>query len=308
MNIDRLVIWNSHAGRAESAAELRERLANDPRTELYEPTSSGDGEEKVRQFCDSGGRRVVAAGGDGTINSVINGIPSQGDVELGVLPLGTANDWCATLCVPDDLDEAYGVLQSGRLTAVDLVEASSEHLTRRFANIATGGNSQRVTKAVEEDVKQRWGALCYVRTAVPMLSDLRTYRVSLSFDGRPVEQFDAWNVIVANGRTSAGRVQVAPRAALNDGFLDVIVIRAGAVGDLVELTARYFLEDYLQSDCVEYRKARQVRIDSDPPVDFSMDGDLIDEHPVWFRVLPKAVRVTTGPEYDAAAQQPDESS
>ncbi|MAT69314.1 MAG: diacylglycerol kinase [Planctomycetaceae bacterium] len=301
MNRPQLVIWNSSAGRAEAAAEIRRALEADPDVRIHGPDSAADAQRAVQQFCDDGGRCVVAAGGDGTINSVINGIPCDGSVELGVLPLGTANDCCESLAIPGNLQAAFDVLRAARTAPVDLAEASSDELTHRFANIATGGNSQRVTEAVEDEVKQRWGALAYVRTAAPMLADLRTYHVAISFDGEPPEPFDAWNVVVANGRTSAGRVRVAPRATLDDGLLDVIVIRAGAVGDLVELTARYFLEDYSQSDRVVYRQAKTVCVTSDPPVDFSMDGDLIEQQPASFRVLPGAVRAIVGPEYGAAA-------
>lgn len=296
-----LIVWNPNAGSTSQAAEIRERIVASPDVEIYEPTSSADAQEKVRIECEHGTRLVVAAGGDGTVNTVINGLSNApSDVIMGVLPLGTANDWCASLAIPSDVNAAWGIIEKRQVRPLDIVELYTSTEITRFANIATGGNSHRVTEAITPELKQRWGAMCYIRGAVEILNDLDGYEISISFDGGPPEEFSAWNLIVANGRTSAGRVEVAPRARLDDGLLDVVIIQSGTIVNLADLSIRYIFADYIQSDQVVYRQARQITLNSKPPINFSIDGDLVEREPISFTCHPAALSVIVGPEFNSS--------
>lgn len=296
-----LIVWNPHAGSAGQAQELRATLATDPRVEIYEPGSVRDAQARVALAVQHGVRLIVAAGGDGTVNSVINGLAqAPGDAVLGVLPLGTANDWCVSLGIPHNMAAAWDIIQRRRVRPLDVVELQTRSRATRFANIATGGNSHRVTEQITAEMKQRWGALCYIRGAVTILDDLHSFNVEVSFDDSRPEAFEVWNLIVANGRTSAGKVEVAPRARLDDGLLDVVIIQAGTVLDLADLSARYLFGDYIESGQVIYRTAHQVKLMSKPPLMFSLDGDLTDEQPMSFRCLPQAINVVVGDEYLAS--------
>ena len=300
MNEQTLIIWNPNAGSVDKAQQIRERLQTRQGTEIYEPISAEDGQTKVRIACERGAKLVIVAGGDGTINSVINGLAeAPADVVMGVLPLGTANDWCVSLGIPNDLNLAWETLEKGEIRPLDVVELDTELQSIRFANIATGGNSHRVTEAITAEMKQRWGAMCYVRGAVNIVNDLQSFEATISFDGGPPQSFSVWNVLVANGRTSAGRVEVAPRAQLDDGLLDVVIIQAGTFVDLADLSVRYIFADYIASDQVVYRQAREITLKSQPPLKFSLDGDLVDEQPISFRCLPKAINVIVGQEFQS---------
>ncbi|MDZ4656991.1 MAG: diacylglycerol kinase family lipid kinase [Bythopirellula sp.] len=293
-----LVIWNPNAGSVDQAKEVRAKLVDHPDMTIYEPTSGADAQAKVQIDSERGTKLIVAAGGDGTINSVINGLAkAPHDVVMGVLPLGTANDWCASLGIPNEIDLAWETLERRVVERLDVVELDTQVQTTRFANIATGGNSHRVTEAITSEMKQRWGALCYVRGAVNILNDLKSFETTISFDGGTPQEFSVWNLLVANGRTSAGRVEVAPRAQLNDGLLDVVIIQAGTMVDLADLSARYLFSDYIQSDQVVYRQAKQITLQSHPPLMFSLDGDLVDEQPISFRCLPAALNVIVGEDF-----------
>ena len=217
---------------------------------------------------------------------------------FGVLPLGTANDWCSSLGIPDDLEAALELLDHGETRLVDVAEVETEHRQTRFANIATGGNSHRVTESLTNELKETWGAMCYVRGAIGVIADLQPFDTQMRFDGGPPEEFSVWNIIVANGKTSAGRLEVAPRASLDDGLLDVVVIQSGTIIDVADMTAKYLFGDYVDSEKVIYRQAAMIEIESTPPIMFSIDGDLIEEQPVVFRVLPKCQAVIVGPAYD----------
>jgi diacylglycerol kinase (ATP) len=148
-----------------------------------------------------------------------------------------------------------------------------------------------------DDMKQRWGPFVYLRGAVDVLSSLVTFDTRLRFDDGQEEIVPALNVVVANGRTSGGGLQAAPHANPEDGLLDVIVVLDGSPIDLAVLAAKFVVSDYVQSDLVIFRRARQVSIASKPALRFSADGDWITEQPVTFEVLPAALPVTVGPEY-----------
>lgn len=290
-----LVIWNPHAGSVNRARQLYERLAMDPGVEICSTQTSDEAVQLVADRIAAGERHVVAAGGDGTVNAVLNGIMARPDgVKLGVLPLGTANDWCASLAIPDDLEQAWHLIEQGAARRIDLVQLKTPDTRIFFANIATGGNSHRVTEAVTDEMKQTWGALCYLRGAIGVVADLDTFHTSISFDGGPAETFDVWNIMVANGKTSAGRIQVAPKAELDDGLLDVVIIRDGTLLDIANIAASYFVSAYIESDQVEYRQARSIAIRSKPPLLFSIDGDLIEQQPLEFVTVPEALDVVVG--------------
>lgn len=290
-----LVVWNPNAGSVEAANNIRDYLMKRPKTDVVETQSAEDAAQLVANRTREGETEIVAAGGDGTINAVINGMMKrQHDATLGVLPLGTANDWCSSLGVPDNLNAALQLIESGYTKEVDVIAVETPSERRYFANIATGGNSHRVTESITTEMKQTWGALCYLRGTIGILSDLRSFRTSISFDGGTSEEFDAWNVIVANGKTSGGRLEVAPSAQLDDGLMDIVIIRDGTLLDLAGMTFDLLTSRgaYIASDQVEYRKAETIKIQSNPQLLFSIDGDLVEQQPVKFHCCPKSLRVT----------------
>lgn len=292
-----LVIWNPNAGTVNVANEIYETLRKQPEVEVRQTATPEEAIEITARRIEQGETSIVAAGGDGTINAVINGmiqIPNQ--AVLGVLPLGTANDWCSSLGTPDDLGEALRLIEKGTSVALDVVEIKTSSTHKYFANIATGGNSHRVTESITPEMKETWGALCYLRGTIDILTDLKTFNTGISFDGQPAENFEVWNIIVANGRTSGGRLNVAPKASLTDGLMDVVIIRDGTLLDLASMTFELLTSQaYIDSDQVEYRQARVIEINSQPKLLFSIDGDLVDEQPVQFTCCPNAVNVIVGP-------------
>lgn len=293
------VVHNPNSGRAE-LAQVHRRFDGRSDVTVRDTNSAEHAASLAAQAVGEGFDVVVAAGGDGTVNSVANGIwKASADVVMGVLPLGTANDFAQTLGVPDDLEQACKLLFSMTSRPIDLVELQTETQRRCLANVASGGNSDRVTEALTDELKQTWGPLCYLRGAIGVLADLESYEVTVAFDDEPAFQTSLWNIIVANGRTNAGHLLVAPRANPEDGLLDVILIRDGSLGDIASLAAQFALSDYLESEQVVYRQARSFTLESNPRIRFSIDGEAMDEQPVAFRAKPSAVRMITGAAYTA---------
>ncbi len=291
-----LLFWNGGSGKAESVEELRTSLL-DTTTTWVEMTRDVDLRSEIEKAIDGGCETVIAAGGDGTVNAVVNAlmkVDEQRRPSFAIVPLGTANDFSGTLAIPDDVDQAVQLFQTTRPTLVDMVRISGDGFERYYANVAAGGNCVRVSEQLTDELKKRWGPLSYIRGSVGVLADMETYRITAEVDGERFEQLDSWAVLVANGRTNAGRIEVAPEASPHDGMLDVIIIKDGSVLDMVEIVAGNLTGSFLECDQVIFRQAKRLQLRSDPPMRFTLDGEVIDEEPIEFNVVAGALRVYVG--------------
>jgi diacylglycerol kinase (ATP) len=295
------VLFNPKAGPAELAAAVRARLEARPGVTVCQPAAPGDVAGCVAEAVRGGYETLVAAGGDGTVHAVVNALaPDFGRCRLAVLPLGTGNDLCRTLAVPEDALEALEALDAGRERRLDLMRVETGGRAWYAVNTASGGFSGQLHEALSDGLKATWGPLAYLLGAVSVLPDLTGYRTTLALDGGPAERVEALNIIVANGRYAAGGWRVASRANPEDGLLDVVVVRNGPLLDLTGVGARLVAGDYLDSDAVWHARARGVRVASEPGMWFSIDGELATHEPVAFTAVPAALRVLVGRDY-----QPD---
>ncbi len=290
-----LVIWNSGSGRAGEVQELRRLLTNQSADWIDLSQTDDLAAEMGRKIKDNS-QIVIAAGGDGTVNAAVNALMTI-DVDrrpsMGIVPLGTANDFAGTLNIPDDISLAVDTLAVRPIPA-DIVRIRGNDVERYYANVAAGGNCVRVSEALTDEVKSRWGAFSYIRGAIDVLPDMMTYRVDATCDGEVFSGLDSWAILVANGRTNAGRIEVAPKASTTDGLIDVIIIRDGTIADMVEIVASNLLGDFLACEQIIFRQVRSLFLKSVPPMRFTIDGEVVDLEPVQFEVVPQAIRMHVG--------------
>ena len=245
---------------------------------------------------------LVVAGGDGTINDVVNGLGRAGfpeGVTLGILPAGTGNDLAATLCIPEDPDLAKDVILQNRGRWLDVARVRSDGIGERFfINVATGGLGAEISDANDEELKRRWGKLSYLRASLEVARNFDVRELMLYIDGEE-RQVEAVNIAVGNCRYTGGGWPATPKANPEDGLLDVVIIENLGVTDLLNLTPAVLAEsDYLDSDGVLFVRAKEIRIDTQPPgLEFTVDGEVIGNEPAQFSVLPRALKVIVGPEY-----------
>ena len=300
------VLFNGSAGSAADAD--MEALRTVPGVELV---VCEDPDATVRAAADAaraGADRVVAAGGDGTVHLVANGLVQAGPTAdarpvLGVIPLGTGNDLARTLALDLGLSpiEAVDAIRQSQTRTIDLIRVThddDDRATDYAVNVCAGGFSGAVDEVLTDELKATWGPLAYLVGAVKALPQIESYRTRMSWDGGPEEPVAAYNVVVANARTAGGGKPVAPRANPEDGLLDVVVVRAGA--DLVRLAARVMMGDYLDDDDIVFNRVASLRVRSSPGMWFNVDGELRTNAPVTFEVAPAALRVAVGPGYRAA--------
>lgn len=290
------VILNPRAGGARTIRESLLR-AMDPSEGIVirETGRPGEARALAERAIEEGFERLVAAGGDGTLNEVLNGLAPDFDrVELGLVPAGTGNDFARTMGIPSDPEEAVEVLAAGAVRPLDVARLQTEAGDRWFLNVSAGGFSGELDEHVKAEIKATWGPLSYVRTAFEALAELETYRVRLTFEPGSSEEETvreaAVNVVVANGRYVAGGLHVAPTAAPDDGLLDVVVIRAAPIARLSLLAPQVAVGGHLDHELVLHRRVRTLEIDSEPPMPFNADGEIVGTTPVRYQVLPGAVR------------------
>jgi diacylglycerol kinase (ATP) len=292
------VILNASAGSAASATDLKARLASRPDVRLCEPDFAEEVRACVAGALADGCDTVVAAGGDGTIHTVVNALAADpGRARLGILPLGTGNDLARTLAIPSDPAAALALLGRGAERRIDLVRVATGGRSLYCVNVAAGGFSGQMEESLTDEVKAWWGPLAYLRGAANVLPNLAGYRTTLRLDEGVVARVEALNVLVANGRTAAGGFRVAPTANPEDGLLDVVTVCYRPLLDLAGVAALLLAGDYTSSDYVLHQRARRVEVASRPGMWFSVDGELVGNEPATFTVEPRALRVVVGPDY-----------
>jgi diacylglycerol kinase (ATP) len=298
------VIFNPHAGNADTDDALRAAVAAEPDADLCTCNEAGHGLRLARTASAEGYDLVVAAGGDGTVNEVVNGLASDFDkVALGVVPLGTGNDLARTLAIPEDPSFAFRLALHGHRRPLDLIRVIGADNTVYAANVCAGGFTGELDDAMTEEMKAAWGPLSYLIGTVKALPDLADFETWITWDDAEPERVEALNIVVANGRTAAGGRPAAPLANPEDGLLDVVVVKNCSAPELAALAARALASDYLDSEHVIFRRARRLRVESRPGMWFNVDGELHTNEPVTFEVVPGALRVAVGPSYSATPQE-----
>lgn len=301
------VIVNPNAGSVDDLAGIEQALGRLPDTSVKPTESAGDAERLAREALDRGVERVVAAGGDGTLNEVVNGLSADfSRASLGLLPLGTGNDFARTIGVPDDLAGALAVLEEGRTRTLDVARANVDGQDRCFLNVSAGGFSGEVSERAS-DAKDRWGPLAYMRAAIGALPELKGFLARITLNGAETLELETYNIVVSNGRYVASGIPVAPRAVLDDGLLDVMIAPATTIPQLAVLVPTVLLGRHTDSPLLIFRKATRVEIEGDPPMAFNVDGELIGEGPARFEILPRALRMIVGPSEEGTFCARDES-
>lgn len=263
---------------------------------LRQPVDLASFKVALQQAADEGFDRLVIAGGDGTVHFAVNSFGHRSRPAIALLPLGTGNDLARTLAIPLDPIAALAIAEKGRVRRIDTVSVHGDSQTR-LINAATGGFAGQVTAKLTASMKQSWGAMAYVRQAAEIAFNPPRWSVRIRCDRKKDEEFEIVNIAVANGRTAGGGFMIAPRACLEDGWLDIVLVQAASMLDHTVVTARILAGDYDLDEVVRVRRARRLELWATPPIPFSFDGEeCIGSHFV-FTVERKAIAMVVGPGY-----------
>lgn len=288
------VVFNPTAGKEGQADEVREALARHfipPRwsPEIYETTGKEDVAAICRAACNRGVSIVIAAGGDGTLVDVANGL-MHSPVPLGIIPLGTGNDLARALLIPLKLDEAVELLVGDH--AVMEVDALQVGERCFFSNVGVGMSPAMMNDTTSAD-KKHFGRLAYVISMVKRSSIFRLHRYTLTLDGT-TRSVRAAEVMISNTTLLKKPPFVfGPPETLCDGQFEVYVLTARTPGDYLRLVWDLFLRPGKPAAKLSHWTARRsARIDAirrSPMV--QADGEVIGRTPVEISLVPKAVHV-----------------
>jgi diacylglycerol kinase (ATP) len=256
--------------------------------------------ETVRDALDDGSeyRVLILGGGDGSVSSVVDFLAHR-DVILGLLPLGTANDFARTLEIPVDIEEACRTIVHGKVVDVDLGMARDNY----YVNVASTGLSVKITQALSPQLKKRIGALAYPTAAIRAFLEHEPFSAQLTFPDGEVEEYGRLlHLAVGNGRFYGGGRIVAPEAGIDDCRLDVLAIELGRPRSLLGV-ARYVKSgDFIRMEGVHHHKTERVRLETEPQLPINIDGEVVTSTPQDFTVAHNALKVIVPRESTAARQ------
>ncbi len=290
-----LVIVNPAAGggRARRAVPwIRDRLRTRSDAAIAVTSRPGEIEELASAARDRGHARVIAVGGDGTVQEAINGLLSNGDpIELGIVPLGSGNDLARSLGLPSGLEPGWRSAVGHATRRVDVAQArNGDGRSRWFASAGGIGFDAQVAARMAERAWWQSGRAGYLATTLVELQRFRNQAVSITIDGQTMGDSVLF-VAFANGPYYGGGMRIAPAARLDDGLLDVCT-----VGDISRLTAvrqlpNLYRGTHVRHPRVTMGRGREVRIEGESSTLVHLDGEPFGSLPLKVSVGERTIAV-----------------
>lgn len=277
------------AARSERATRLRATVQNIIDGAALRSTSrAGHAEVLAREAARQGYKKIIAAGGDGTVNEVVNGIAGT-DAVLGLLPLGTMNVFANELGLPPgDLARCWEITQQNQSRAVDLATANGKH----FVQLAGVGLDAQVVQETSRAFKRSFGPLSYIVSAA-QIAARQPPRLRIESEHAVSEEGSF--VLVGNGRLYGGPFPFFKQAVIDDGLLDVLVFRRLNYLQMIRYLQDVIFSSQITSPEVEYFQTTSLRVSSDDAVPVEIDGELIGNCPVEFTIRRHGLRVLAPP-------------
>jgi diacylglycerol kinase (ATP) len=299
------VIKNPRSGRGANnakwtsiEADLRKALAGHE-LRIEDTTCPGSAKDQAAEMAAAGCQIVIAAGGDGTVRDVMEGILHT-DTALAILPLGTGNDFSRAIGAGPDIESAIQALRTNQVKRIDVGKWQQGGRSGHFVNVAGCGFDAEVANRVNIGYRRLRGRTAYLAGIIQTLFSFRATNLSLVVDDELIYG-RAMLCAFANATSYGGGMQIAPTADLDDGLLDLIIV--GELGKIEFLRSfpRLLKGTHLSHPKVSHRRFRHLEVLSDPPVPILMDGELLRPGPLLVDVVPAALDVVVGRAYLHAA-------
>lgn len=284
----RLIINGKKAERADVRDAVHRLRREGHAIDVRVTWERGDAARFVGEAAREGVDRVIAGGGDGSVNEIANGLMAVDPATrptLGILPLGTANDFATACGVPTDPVGALALAVRGTPVPVDLVRANDAY----FVNVASGGFGAAVTADTPVELKNFLGGGAYTIMGLLKAINFRPYECAIRTPQRAVEGSVVIGAI-CNGRQAGGGQPLAPHALIDDGLLDVVFLRPFPVANAplvaAEITGRVASAEFVMRLQVPW-----IEIEAREPLPINLDGEPIAEHRIRFAVAPGCLRM-----------------
>jgi diacylglycerol kinase (ATP) len=314
-----LIVFNPNAGQAamvQSAIEQAAVLWRDHGWQVgFQPTQcAGDATRIAREGAAAGFHIIVAAGGDGTVNEVMNGLVDT-EVALGVLPAGTVNVWAREMGLPMDIKQAAAAFllskwkridvgrarsmlpRSRRLSRKKVARSKEVRVDRYFLLMSGIGFDAAVTAGINLQEKKWLGAIAYVKQAIQLAWQYQGTNLALRLDGKRVRGRFLM-AVVGNSQLYGGVIKFTVNALVDDGLLDVCVIKGRSMLKAPLRLLSVFSRSHHLDDRIEYHQAKQIQVLSRKSVPVQLDGDYIGTTPIVFEVVANSLWVLVPPGAD----------
>ncbi len=281
-----LVILNP-AARGERAGALREKIQSlSLRIVVRMTAAAGDARTMARAAVEEGFQAIIAAGGDGTVNEVANGVAGS-DVRFGILPIGTMNVFASELGIPqNNLPAAWRIIEDGCVRELDLPMANGSH----FVQLAGIGLDAEVVRLTTPESKKSLGPMSYLLTLAQIAAVPPPAIIVEPLDSR---SYEGSFVLVGNGRFYGGPFVLFKNARHDDGLLDVLVFKNQSHWDVVRYFQAIAFGSHAELPDVDYFQTKSMLVHSAGSVPVELDGELADSLPCRFDFSPKKFSVLT---------------
>jgi len=286
-----LIVNGKVAGNDDLRAAVAWQRALRHRIDVRVTWERGD----ARRFVSEAGQvdLLIAAGGDGTLNEVVHGLMDLSEADrptLGIVPLGTANDFANGCGIPRDPQKALSLCLKGEAVPIDVGKANDQW----FINAASSGFGAEITATTSPDLKRRLGPAAYTVMGAILAINLHHYQRKLILPDRELTGSGP-AAIVGNGRQTGGGIQVAPRAYIDDGLLDVLVVRQVPPTALLA-AARELQQLPPDGEYISYWQTPWLEVHAEEAIPVNLDGEPLRFSTVRYEAVPKAIQLILPPD------------
>lgn len=288
-----LMVYNPNAGNGLFKNNLDRILEMfQARRMLVVPVRTDDPGFLEETFASMGAcefTKIVAAGGDGTINRVVNAMLQNGiDLPLAVFPSGTANDFAYYFDIPHDIEGMVEIALGDKYTWADVGRVND----RYFVNVAAMGFLVDVSQKTDPELKNTLGIMSYYLRGLSEVPKLQPIPIGIESDAFSGEE-RMYFMLVMNGRSAGGFKRIGAHAEINDGLLDVILFREMPVLELPGLLIQFIQGQHAENKNVLYFKTNKLRLEADRSIGTDIDGEKGCDFPLEIECLHRRIRVNT---------------
>ncbi len=291
------IIYNPTAGKETFKNQLSDVLSRFEKsgyiTSTHATTGPNDATYAARFACEENFDLLVAVGGDGTVNEVINGLAESDErPALGIIPMGTVNDFTSALNIPNDLDQAVDIILNGKTTKVDLGSMNGKF----FMNIAGGGKITEVSYEAPSKLKAVIGSLAYYIKGIELIPQMRSINLRIEHDD---ELFEGEVMLFLIGLTNSigGFDKLVPDAKLNDGYFTLLILEDVNLAEFAHILTMATRGEHLKHPKIHYFKARDVKVTSYEEVQLNLDGEFGGVLPAHFQNRREFLKVRVPEEF-----------
>ena len=267
------IIYNPTSGRElfkKNLPEVLEMLeVAGYETSCHATTGEGDATAAAAKAVENGFDVIIAAGGDGTLNEVVAGVSSfENRPKIGLIPMGTTNDFARAVHIPRDLKKAVEIIVKGDSIPVDVGLVNE----RYFINIAGGGRITELTYEVPSKLKTMLGQLAYYLKGIEMLPSINATKLRIEYDDEVYED-ETMMFLVGLTNSVGGFEKLAPNSSINDGNFTLLILKKCNIAEFIRLASLAIRGEHLNDSHVISKKAKHIKVTSEEKVLLNLDGE-----------------------------------